>query len=204
MLTFTSYLSEMTKVGGQLHVFDIDDTLVHPTAKINVVDRTGKVKHSLSTSEYAEHEAHKKLEPGHRYDFSEFRSAKKFHDESKPIHPMLHRVRKAIKAGHHVIFNTARANLDNKKTFLDTFRKHGIDMNKVHVIRVGNMKSRESGAQKKARVVHGYINKHKYSKVHMYDDSKPNLDSFKELKKAHPNTELVAHHVRSDGSTRKV
>ena len=49
MLTFTSYLSEMTKVGGQLHVFDIDDTLVHPTAKINFVDRTGKVKHSLST-----------------------------------------------------------------------------------------------------------------------------------------------------------
>ncbi len=191
MITFKHYLSEDTKK-HTLHVFDIDDTLLHTTAKIHVKNEHGKVVQSLSNQEFNDHH----LAKGHQYDFGEFRNAEKFRKESKPIHPMINKVKKLVsQPGHHVIFNTARANFDDKNTFLKTFKDHGIPMQKIHVIRAGNINKEGPPAEKKAMVIHGYINKHQYDHVHMYDDSKTNLHSFMSLQKHHPKTAFHAHHI---------
>ena len=97
---------------------------------------------------------------------------------------------------HIVIFNTARANFDDKNKFLGTFKKHGINMKGIHVIRAGNINQEGTPAAKKATVIHGYISKHKYKDVHMYDDSKSNLKTFLTLRPHHPNTSFHAYHVQ--------
>lgn len=194
MISFSKFITEGAPrvPKKQLHVFDIDDTLLHTTAKVHVLDSKGKRVRSLSNSEYNSH----RLKTGHRYDFSEFRSAHKFATSSKPIHHMISHLKKvASDPSNHVIMNTARSNFDDKNKFLGTFKSHGIPMHKIHVIRAGNISGSGSPAHKKALVIHGYINKHKYDHVHMYDDSKHNLSVFSDLKKHHPNTTFHAHHV---------
>lgn len=183
-----------------LHVYDIDDTLVRPTAKIHVRDRTGKLVKTLNTHEYAK-SSRSALPSGHSYDFSEFRSADKFNKESTPIKPMISHVRlTSANKNNKVIFNTARANLDDKGKFVDTFKKQGVDMKKIHVLRAGNISSPGTGPQKKARIVSGYIKSHNPSEVHMYDDDTGNLDHFLKLKEKHPNVKFYAHHVQTDGT----
>ena len=193
MKTFKSYIAEAKK--HTLHIFDIDDTLLHTTAKIHVKNKEGKVVDTLSNQAFNDHH----LKPGHSYDFREFRNAEKFSKESTPIHSMINKVKDVTsKADHHVIFNTARANFDDKNKFLGTFKKHGINMSKIHVIRAGNINKEGTPAEKKAVVIHGYINKHKYNDVHMYDDSKSNLKTFLQLRSKHPSTQFHAHHVQGN------
>ena len=48
-------------------------------------------------------------------------------------------LKNATRKGSKVIIVTARPNFDNKKTFLDTFRKQGIDIDKIYVERAGNL-----------------------------------------------------------------
>jgi hypothetical protein len=200
MKRFSQFIAEAVQKKA-LHVFDIDDTLLHTTAKIHVKDPKGKVVKTLTNQEFNDH----KLPKGHSYDFGEFRNAEKFNRESKPMPHMINHVKKlTADPSNHVIFNTARANFDDKNTFLRTFKKHGIDMSKIHVIRAGNLSKEGAPAEKKAVVIHGYIKKHKYNDVHMYDDSKTNLKSFVGLKQAHPNTTFHAHHVEGENVTTKV
>ena len=183
-----------------LHVYDIDDTLVHPTAKINVKNKGGKVVKTLNTHEYAK-SSRRPLPTGHSYDFGEFRSAEKFSKESKPIKSMISHVRlTSASKGNKVIFNTARANLDDKKKFVGAFKQHGVNMDKIHVIRAGNVKTEESGPQKKARITSGYIKTHRPKDVHMYDDDAGNLDHFLKLREKHPAVKFYAHHVQPDGT----
>lgn len=191
MKKFSEFLLEETHKKS-LHVYDIDDTLMHTTARIHVKNKVGKVVQSLSNQEFNDH----KLKPGHSYDFGEFRSASKFNKESKPLHTMISHLKSvSSNPSNHVILNTARANFDDKHTFLNTFKKHGINMRNIHVIRAGNINTDSLPAEKKATVINGYIKKHKYNTVHMYDDSKTNLTSFLSLKNLHPNTTFHAHHV---------
>lgn len=197
MKSFVKYIEEDAK---SLHVYDIDDTLVHPTAKIHVKNEKGAVVKTLNTSEYAK-SSRGSLPKGHSYDFSEFRSSEKFSKESKPIKSMISHVRlTSANKNNKVIFNTARANMDDKKGFVNAFNQHGVNMKRVHVIRAGNISGSETGPQKKARVVSGYIRTHKPKDVHMYDDDKGNLNQFLSLKKKHPCVNFYAHHVQSDGT----
>ena len=206
MIKFTDYLEEARQrdIKSSLHVFDIDDTLFHTQAKIHVKDRTGKTVQTLSNSEFNDH----KLPAGHSYDFHEFRSADKFQTTSKPIHKMLNKV-KAIHnnirnyPNSKVIMNTARTDFDDKNKFLDTFRKHGVPIDHIHVHRAGNETEGELPAEKKNVVLRRYLEKHPYGKVHMYDDSKTNLHHFLKLKREYPSTEFHAYHAQPDGSIRR-
>jgi len=183
-----------------LHVYDIDDTLVHPTAKINVKNKKGEVVKTLDTHEYAK-SSRRPLPAGHSYDFGEFRSAEKFSKESKPIKSMISHVRlTSATKGNKVIFNTARTNLDDRKKFVGAFKQHGVNMDKIHVIRAGNVKTKESGPQKKAKITSGYIKTHRPKEVHMYDDDTGNLDHFLKLREKHPAVKFYAHHVQPNGT----
>jgi hypothetical protein len=193
---------------SSLHVFDIDDTLFHTHAQIHVKDPAGRVVQKLSNSEFNDH----KLPRGHNYDFSEFRDAKKFQTTSKPIPKMLNRMKAIhshiINVPHsRVIMNTARADFDNKDRFLDTFRRHGVAVDHtekpIHAHRAGNEPGDDLPAVKKNAVLRRYLNKHAYGSVHMYDDSRTNLQHFLKLKQEYPSTNFHAWHAQPDGSIKK-
>jgi len=197
MLNFLEFLAEK----NGLHVFDVDDTLFHTTAKVKVMHGDKQVA-SLSNSDYNTHV----LPKDHHYDYSEFRNAEKFDKESKPNRKMLAKM-KAIhnnaksKAGSKVIIATARADFDNKDRFLNAFRRHGVDIDNIHVHRAGNVQGPGSVAQKKASIISQQIEKGKHKSASLYDDSEENLKHFLALKDKHPNVKLHAFHVKPDGSS---
>jgi FMN phosphatase YigB (HAD superfamily) len=177
----------------KLVVFDIDDTLVHTQTKVHVV-KDGEVINSLNSHDFT----HYKLKPGESFDFEDFRNAREFFEKSKPIIPMMQQLRQDIATGNKVVMVTARADFDDKELFLDTFRKYGIDMSKVHVYRAGNSKEGTTEDRKKA-IIKRLLDQDNYSKAIMYDDAKPNLHTFIELKKDHPRTRFYAWHVSLEG-----
>ena len=66
MIKLINILKEI-KGRKTLHVYDFDDTLVKTETSVYVVDNKGN-KRALSSHEFATH----KLQPGEKYDFSEF------------------------------------------------------------------------------------------------------------------------------------
>jgi hypothetical protein len=200
MKKFREYLDE----SHGLHIFDIDETLFNTNAKIHVKDKHGNTVRTLNNQEFNDH----KLDPDHHYDFHEFRDSKKFHDESEPIHPMIRKVQaisKNIKRGGHkskIIMNTARADFDKKEPVLAKFRKHGIDVDSMHIHRAGNIEGNEPPAQKKNVILRKHLDTGHYHHVHMYDDSESNLKAFLGLQHEYPNVKFHAHLVKH-GHTRK-
>ena len=190
------------RAGADLVIFDIDDTLLHTTAKIKVINDQGQVVRDLTNQEFNNYE----LQPGEQFDFGEFRNAEKFRQESKPIVPMVRKLKTILAhAGNaKVIMLTARADFDDKDTFLQTFKDLGIDMSRVHVHRAGNLPGDAIPAEKKAVWVRKYLNTKEYNHVRLYDDSMSNLRVFKELKKEYPDVDFRAIYVGPEGSTQTV
>ena len=184
-----------------LHAFDMDETLFHHDSsklQVHVKDAHGKHVKSLSNQEFNNH----KLEPGHHYDFADFRSSKKFKETAKPIHKMIRKLKAIHKHNKNVEILTARSDFDDKKGFIDRLKHHGIDAHQIHVRRAGNIEG--NPAETKRKVVHDLIKKHGYTKVHLYDDSEHNLNHFVSLKQDHPNVEFHAHHVSHNPETGEV
>jgi FMN phosphatase YigB (HAD superfamily) len=178
----------------KLVIFDIDDTLVHTQTKVHVV-KDGQVVNSLNSHDFT----HYKLQPGESFDFENFRNAHDFFHNSKPIIPMMNRLKKDIATGNKVVMVTARADFDDRELFLDTFRKYGVDMGKVHVYRAGNMPNKIQTEEKKKIIIRKLLDQGNYTKAIMYDDAVPNLESFVELKDEYPQTKFYAWHVSLEG-----
>ena len=194
MKTFTEFYQQIYEYAVKiLVIFDIDDTLVHTSTKVCVL-KDKKVVRELNSHEFTNY----KLKDGEEFDFQNFRNAKEFFDNAKPIIPMMNQLKRDINRGNKVVMVTARADFDNKKLFLDTFRKYGINMNKVHVYRAGNMK-RGSIEENKTKIIRSLMDKDTYGKVIMYDDSKANLNSFVSLKKDYPDVRFYGWHVNPRG-----
>ena len=196
MRRFKEFLNE-----NSLHVFDIDDTLFHTTARVHV-KKGHKTVETLSSAEYNSHT----LPPGHHYDYHEFHSAHKFDTESKPVHRMMDKlkgVHASVKAKGkgRVILNTARQDFDDREKFLGTFRKHGVEIDDIHVHRAGNLARDQklTVSQAKNEVIRQHLNTGNYTHVSLYDDSVENLNHFKELEKEHPTVKFKAYHVQPDG-----
>ena len=167
------------KMKKELKIFDIDETLFETTAKIQVI-KDGKVVKTLSNQEYNTNI----LNDGETYDYSEFRDSQKFFDESIPLLKIIETAKQEIDNTNNVVkIVTARADFDNKDIFLDTFKKHGIDIDKVHVHRVGNMKDNVRAAEKKKMVIREMISNLNCGKVTLFDDSIENLEAFLNLSK---------------------
>jgi FMN phosphatase YigB (HAD superfamily) len=177
----------------KLVVFDIDDTLVHTQTRVHVV-KDGEIVNSLNSHDFT----HYKLQPGESFDFEDFRNAREFFEKSRPIIPMMNQLKRDIATGNKVVMVTARADFDDRELFLDTFRKFGVDIDKVHVYRAGNSKQGTTEERKKA-IIKGLLDQDNYTKAIMYDDAKPNLHTFMELKKDHPDTKFYAWHVSLEG-----
>lgn len=204
MIRFNEYLKEQTQYkDGGLTIFDIDETLFHTTAMISVV-KDGKVINRLTNSQFNTYQ----LKPGESFDYSEFRSAEKF-AESKPIARMLEKAKAIVNNVSNnplskVVIITARANFDNKEKFLNVFRGHGLDMNKVRVERAGNIGDVEDIAAKKYVIIYNYLNTKQYSRVRLFDDSMANLRMFLKLKTHFPGVSFEAYFAKPDGSVKLV
>ena len=179
---------------SKLVIFDIDDTLVHTQTKVHVI-RDGRVVKSLNSHDFT----HYKLQPGESFDFGDFANAHEFFTNAKPIIPMINQLKHDIATGNKVVMVTARADFNDRELFLDTFRKYGVDMAKVHVYRAGNMTGKMQTEEKKKIIIRDLLNNGHYNKAIMYDDAVPNLKSFVELKKEYPHTKFYAWHVSLEG-----
>lgn len=178
----------------KLVIFDIDDTLVKTDTKVNVV-KDGKVVDRLNSHDFT----HYKLKPGEEFDFGAFRDAKEFFEKAKPILPMINQLKNDINTGNKVIMVTARADFNDRDTFLNTFERFGINMDKVHVYRAGNIQAKIPTETKKKIIIKKVLDTNEYSKVIMYDDAQPNLDLFLSLKDDHPSTKFYAWYVNPKG-----
>lgn len=178
----------------KLVIFDIDDTLVHTQTKVHVI-KDGQTIKELNSHEFT----HYKLQPGESFDFGRFKDARDFFENSKPIIPMINQLKHDIATGNKVVMVTARADFNDRELFLDTFRKYGVDMSKVHVYRAGNMTIKAQTEEKKKIIIRDLLSKAHYTKAIMYDDAVPNLESFVELKDEFPKTKFYAWHVSLEG-----
>jgi hypothetical protein len=187
---------------GTLTIFDIDETLFHTKAKVEVV-KDGKVVRSLDNQQFNTY----KLKAGESFDFREFKSAEVFRRTSTPIVRMVEKAKAIVKAKNNAasraIIVTARADFDDKHMFLQTFRDHGLPIDQMHVERSGNL-GLDSPAEAKKVVFRKYLNTQNYTKTRLYDDAMSNLKAFLELQSEYPNVTFEAWFVKPDGSIKRI
>jgi GNAT superfamily N-acetyltransferase len=179
---------------GKLVIFDIDDTLVNTDTRVNVV-QDGQVIKQLNSHDFT----HYKLQPGESFDFGEFQDAREFFTKARPIPGMINQLKKDIATGNRVIMLTARSDFNDRDVFLDTFRRFGIDMDRVHVYRAGNLAIKAATEEKKKIILKHLLGKEHFDKLIMYDDSVPNLNAFLSLKQDYPRSRFYAWHVDPNG-----
>ena len=200
MKNFITYLEEAQ--GKGLTIFDIDETMFITRAKVHVV-KNGKVIKKLDNQEFNTY----KKKPGEDYDFGEFKNAEVFNRTSTPIARMINKVKvilkNATRAGSKVIIVTARPNFDNKKIFLDTFRKQGIDIDKIYVERAGNLGSGPAAYNKRV-IFKKYLNQKIYKRIRLFDDARSNLKVFLSLQKDYPDVSFEAFLAKPNGSVSRV
>ena len=200
MENFKTFLLEAQ--GKGLTIFDIDETMFITKAKVKVV-KNGKVIKKLDNQEFNTY----KKKPGEEFDFGEFKDAKVFNRTSTPIARMINKVKailkNATKAGSRVIIVTARPNFDNKKVFLDTFRKQGIDIDKIYVERAGNLGGGPAAENKKV-IFKKYLDQKIYKRIRLFDDAMSNLKMFLSLQKNYPDVSFEAFLAKPNGSVSRV
>lgn len=192
------------RLKAKISFFDIDETIFHTHALINVV-KDGEIVKKLTNKEFNTY----KLQDGEEFDFSEFRDSLVFYNTSKPINNVIKLVKRYIyniKGNDRVIFLTAREDFKDKEKFLDTFRKYGINIDhpNVYVERSGNLKFIEKVHQRKNFIVRKYLKTKLYSDVKMYDDSHNNLYNFIMLQKSFPDCNFNAVQVIGNGKLKKI
>ena len=185
-----------TRPKKTVHAYDVDETLVghgkkgKPNVKVHVNDASGKRVKSLSNQEFNTH----KLDKGHSYDFSEFRSAKKFGETSSANKKVIKDVKRKQARGQNVHIITARAKFDNPKEFQGHLKKKGVDVsiNKIHY--TGGMKGSDIG-KKKVDVASGVAKQSGAKKIHMYDDAAKVHKAFEKEKENKPTSTKIKTHL---------
>jgi hypothetical protein len=110
-------------------------------------------------------------------------------------------LKNASSKGSKVIIITARSDFDDKKKFLNTFKKYGLDIGNIYVERAGNIGSGPSAENKKV-IIQKYLNTNQYSRIRFFDDAVSNLQAFNSLKPQYPNVKFEGYLVMHDGSTK--
>ena len=184
-----------------LSIFDIDETLFHTKAKVQVL-KDGKINKILDNQQFNSY----KLKKGESFDYGQFKSAKIFKETSTPITKIIKKAKRiihfAIRSGSKVIIVTARQDMDDKKLFKEVFEAQGIDIGKVYVERAGNIGKKTASANKVV-IFKKYLDTGRYARVRLFDDDKNNLKAFMSLQKNYANVKFTAHQVLRSGFTTK-
>lgn len=179
MISLYDYIKKDWTVGGRksskLLIFDLDDTIIHTTANINVL-KDGKIVKTLTNTEYNTYER----KPGEYFDYSEFA------DPTILNHERFTKYWKTLKReymrGTHISIITARPDDTMIRKF---FLRHGIDIKPELIFAVGSPNFLYSGstAQKKAKVIE-LLSGLGYDTMIFFDDSEENLKAAKALTKS--------------------
>ena len=184
-----------------LSIFDIDETLFHTKAKVQVL-KDGKINKILDNQKFNSY----KLKKGESFDYGQFKSAKIFKETSTPITKIIKKAKRiihfAIRSRSKVIIVTARQDMDDKKLFKEAFEAQGIDIGKVYVERAGNIGKKTASANKVV-IFKKYLDTGRYARVRLFDDDKNNLKAFMSLQKNYANVKFTAHQVLRSGFTTK-
>ena len=197
MDNFRTFITEAGNKG--LTIFDIDDTMFKTKAKVKVMP-SGKLLTPQQFNTY-------KLGKGEEFDFGEFKSAKIFQQTAVPIGRMISKfkaiLKNAVKSGSKVIIVTARGDMDDKKLFLDTFRSHGIDIDKAHIYRAGNL-GLKGTADAKAMIFKQFLDTNEYGRIRLFDDDMSNLKALLSLKDDYNDIEFEAWLADDKGRIKRV
>jgi hypothetical protein len=190
--------SKPKRVSSTLHAYDMDETLFkhdHDKLKIGINDPTGKRVRDLTNQEYNSY----KLEPGHKFDFSDFRKASKLYDTASPNKAMIKDLKRKVRRKKQTEIVTARDDFDDKQGVIDFLGKYGINANrgKVHIRRVGRRGQDHPAIQKRAEL-NDLIAQRKHKKVHMYDDAVSVLKGVKGVEADNPGVKVKTHLVKPD------
>ena len=191
-----------TRKKTTVHAYDVDETLFghgkkgKPNVQVHVNDESGKRVQSLSNQEFNTH----KLKPGHKYDFGEFQSAKKFRETSTPNKKVVKDIQRKISRGQNVHLVTARSKFDDPSEFHSHLKQHGIDVDKANIHYTGGMKGGDIG-QKKVKVVDAIANTSGAKKAHMYDDAAKVHKGFEAAKKDKPTSMKYKTHMVAPDKT---
>lgn len=187
---------------GTLTIFDIDETLFHTKATVKVV-KGGKVVRVLSNQQFNTYVK----QDDEQFDFGEFESAENFKNTSVPVVRMVEKAKRIVKAKGNphsrAIICTARGDFDDKEMFLQTFRDHGIDIDRMHVERAGNLDVGSSAVAKKI-IIRKYLETRNYTRVRFYDDAMSNLTAFLDLQSEFPRIRFEAYYVDHKGNDQRI
>ena len=192
-------MDSRSKIG--LTIFDIDETLFHTEAKVQV-SKEGKIVKILDNQQYNSY----RLKKGESFNYGQFKSAKIFKETSTPIAKVIKRAKRIIyfatRKGSKVIIVTARQDMDDKKIFKEAFKAQGIDIGRVYVERAGNI-GKETASENKVVIFKKYLDTERYARIRLFDDDKNNLKAFMSLQKNYANVKFTAHQVLRNGFTTK-
>ncbi len=193
-------MTDSKKVG--LTIFDIDETLFHTEAKVQVL-KESKVFKILDNQKYNSY----KLKEGESFDYGQFKSAKIFKETSTPIAKVIKRAKRIIhfatRKGSKVIIVTARQDMDDKKLFKEAFKAQGIDIARVYVERAGNI-GKETASENKVVIFKRYLDTGRYARIRLFDDDKNNLNAFLSLEEEYPKVDFTGYQVFKSGNIKKI
>ncbi|MFA6073150.1 MAG: NUDIX domain-containing protein [Candidatus Woesearchaeota archaeon] len=177
-------LKKPSKIGYGITFVDLDETIFHTFANINIIKDEQIIK-KLTNKEFNSYI----LEEGESFDFSEFSDSKLFYETSKPIPETIERLKimikriKETKSFSRIIILTARQDFSNKDPFLKTFSDNGIDVSNKEIIyidRAGKINAPTIADKKRIEILK-YLETGIYRKCRMIDDDLTNLEEFIKL-----------------------
>ena len=192
-------MDSKSKIG--LTIFDIDETLFHTKAKVQV-SKSGKIIRILDNQQYNSY----RLKKGESFNYGQFKSAKIFKETSTPIAKVIKRAKRIIhfatRKGSKVIIVTARQDMDDKKLFKEAFKAQGIDIGRVYVERAGNI-GKGTASENKVVIFKRYLDTGRYARIRLFDDDKNNLNAFLSLKKQYIDVDFTGYRVFKSGDIKK-
>ena len=180
MKSLSSYLKlhgNFTVAGTKsekLLIFDVDDTLIHTSAKIWVMKDDEHIK-TLTNAEYNDY----KKKPGEWFDYREFNDPKILSRETFTRYWST--LKREYRKGTHISIITARNDARMIRRF---FLKNGIDIKDELVFAVGDPRLGLAGSvqEKKATIIRELVVLGYHTLV-FFDDNEGNLEAAKALEK---------------------
>lgn len=161
-------------ISDKIILFDLDDTIIHTTAKISVF-KNGECIKKLSNSDFNDYI----LKSGESFGFEEFGD---FDILSKSkFTPYWNTLKREYNKGTHIGILTARNNCDMIKKF---FLKNGIRIKDELIMAINDSSLGLSGTiqQRKSEAI-SILAAAGYKLFIFFDDNEPNLESAKKLEK---------------------
>lgn len=182
MITLVEHLRNNIRAGftvnntrsNKILLFDLDDTLIHTTAEVNIV-KNGKVVDRITNAEFNDYV----LKPGESYDFAEFND-ETILNKSK-FTKYWDTLKREYRRGTHIGILTARCDCDLIKRF---FLRNGIDIKTDLIMAINDPKLGLSGSiqHRKSEAIN-ILADAGYKLFVFFDDNIPNLEYAKQLER---------------------